>query len=118
MGSDDTARQRVAQLTRALVSLGDALVRVDTDGLIAAEAALEDAVSALPHPLMAAAGDTSALAVELRDALRSLDRCRAIGRASSDLITTSLAAQGVASGYHPAGNAAAAPRLGRVRARV
>ncbi len=118
MRRDDTARMRVAHLTRVLGSLGDALAAADIDAVTAAESELEAAVSAFPHPLQAEADDPAALIPELRQAQRMLERCRAIGRASADLITASLAAQGVAPGYQPAGNAPAAPRLGRVRVRA
>jgi hypothetical protein len=88
-----------AHLRRALEQSAAALAGSSLDGLLAAEAALNDALAQLPPLSTISSADRPALREDLEAARRALRRCRRLGASLSDFITLSLAAQGRASGY-------------------
>jgi hypothetical protein len=114
----DPAVARLEQLASALDRLAQALVSANPDALAACEAPLEAATSHVPTPTELAAEPAAHVAEQLRRVQLALVRCRSLGRVTTDLITASLSAQGVAPGYHPAGAGVPGPRLGRLEVRV
>jgi hypothetical protein len=88
-----------AHLRRALEQSAAALAGSNLDGLLAAEAALNDALAELPPLSTISSEDRNAIREDLEAARRALRRCRRLGASLSDFITLSLAAQGRAAGY-------------------
>ena len=110
--------ERLAAVGAALDAVADAAVLADTDRLGNCESGLAAAVVSMPS-----ADDVSGAAIDdvrlqLRRIKHSLERCRAIGSATAELINVTLSAQGMTHGYLPAGVGAPTPRLGRLEARV
>lgn len=118
MSHADPAVARLEQLASALESLAQALASANPDALAACEAPLEAAMSHVPTPAELAGDPTPLVAGHLHRVQQALGRCRSLGRATTDLITASLSAQGVAPGYQPAGVGVPGPRLGRLEVRV
>lgn len=118
MSHADPAVARLEQLASALEVLAQALASANPDALAACEAPLEAAMAHVPTPAELAGEPIPLVAGHLRRVQQALVRCRGLGRVTSDVITASLSAQGVAPGYHPAGVGVPGPRLGRLGVRV
>ena len=118
MSHADPAVARLEQLASALEVLAQALASANPDALAACEAPLEAAMSHVPTPAELAGEPTLLVAGHLLRVQQALVRCRGLGRVTTDVITVSLSAQGVAPGYHPAGVGVPGPRLGRLEVRV
>ena len=110
--------ERLASLGAALDAVADAALRADSDALGVCEGALAAATALMPTADELSGVDVATLRGHLQHIKDALSRCRAIGSATSELVTVTLAAQGMAPGYLPAGVGAPAPRLGRLEARV
>jgi hypothetical protein len=111
--------QRLAVLAAALEAVARAAADADADGLSACESPLAAAAAALPAPADMVGVNATAVRREMQRIQFALARCRAIGRATTEMIVTTLAAQGKAPGYLPAGVAAPTPRIpGRVEVRA
>ena len=110
--------ERLAAVGAALDRVADAAVRVDTDMLGNCESGLGAAIRSMPTADDLSGADIADVRAHLRHIKHSLERCRAIGIATSELINVTLSAQGMTHGYLPAGVGAPAPRLGRLEARA
>lgn len=115
---DDPAVARLTALAAALEAVAHATASANPDALAACEEPLASALSRVPAPADVAAADPEVVRHLVRRIRTVLFRCRTLGRATTDLIVTSLSAQGVAPGYLPAGVGVPAPRLGRLDVRV
>jgi hypothetical protein len=73
----------------------------DLEGLLAGEAALNDALAELTSLSTVSIDDRRALQEDLEAARSALRRCRHLGTALTDFIALSLAAQRRAVGYDP-----------------
>lgn len=109
---------RLELLASALENLALALASANPDSLAACEAPLEAATSHVPAPAELADAPAPVVAGHLHRVQQALARCRSLGRATTDLITASLSAQGVAPGYQPVRVGVPGPRLGRLEVRV
>lgn len=112
------ALRRLRDLAEALESVAEATVSADPTRLDACETPLEQALVHLPPPAQFSSTDVADVRRLLRRIEQALTRCRAIGTATTELVLTSLAAQGVAHGYKPAGAGTPAQRMGRMGVRV
>ena len=86
-------------MRRALEQSAAALAAANLDGLLAAAAALNDAVAELPAMVTESPEHRRALREDLEAARSAVRRCRRLGAALSDVVAISLAAQGRAVGY-------------------
>lgn len=119
MTSAESPLQRLQSVADALDAVADAAAAADTARLSACEDVLGTAAAAVPTPDELADIDIVAVRNQLQRIRFAVDRCRAIGRAANELITTTLAAQGKAPAYLPSGVGAQAPRIsGQLEARV
>lgn len=118
MSHADPAFARLEQLASALERLASALASANPDALAACEAPLAAAMSHVPSPAELAGEPAPLVAGQLHRVQQALVRCRRLGRATTDVITAFLSAQGVAPGYRPVGVGAPGPRLGRLEVRV
>jgi len=119
MISAESPLQRLQAVADALDAVADAAAAADTTRLSACEDALGVVTAAMPSPDDLSGADTSAVRDQVQRIRFALDRCRAIGRAANELITTTLAAQGKAPAYLPSGVGVQAPRIsGQLEARV
>ncbi|MBS1818553.1 MAG: hypothetical protein JSU08_11530 [Acidobacteria bacterium] len=116
--SADPAVARLHALAAVLERVADATAGANPDALASCEASLEATLTHVPSAVDLAGADADAVRSALRRIHEALFRCRALGRATTDLVTLSLAAQGMAPGYRPAGIGASAPRHGRLEVRV
>ena len=114
----DPAVARLAQLASALERLAQALATANPEALAACEAPLEAAMSHVPTPTELSGDPAPVVAGHLRRVQQALDRCRSLGRATTEVITASLSAQGIAPGYHPTGVGVPGPRLSHLEVRV
>jgi hypothetical protein len=116
-GTADPFLARLEAIAEALDRVASATVSANPVNLDASEAVLASAVASLPS----AADLSSSNVVEVRRLLRqihgALTRCRAVGHATTELVTLSLSAQGVSHGYRPTGVDVQGPRLGRLEVR-
>lgn len=112
------ALRRLRELADALESVAAASVSADPARLDACELPLEQALAHIPAVSQISATDASAARHLLLRVEWALARCRAIGSATTELVVTSLAAQGVAHGYKPAGAVVPVQRMGRMGVRV
>ncbi|MFN7914050.1 MAG: hypothetical protein U0Q55_01830 [Vicinamibacterales bacterium] len=115
---DDPAVVRLTALADALEAVAKATASANPDALAACEEPLASALSHVPAAADLAKADAEAVRLLARRIRTALFRCRTLGRATTDLIVTSLSAQGMAPGYGPAGVGVPAPRLGRLEVRV
>lgn len=115
---DDPAVVRLTALATALEAVAQATASANPDALAACEEPLASALARTPAPGELSASDPHTVRELVRRVATALFRCRTVGRATTELIMTSLSAQGVAPGYLPAGLGAPAPRLGRLEVRV
>ncbi len=118
MSSDVSPVDRLRAIADALDAVASAAAAADTDRLSVCEHALGTAAAAMPGPDDLASQPLTLVREQVLRIRFALERCRAIGRATSELITTTLSAQGMAPGYLPAGVGAQAPRVGQLEARV
>ncbi|MGE3957537.1 MAG: hypothetical protein AB7H96_12525 [Vicinamibacterales bacterium] len=118
MPDDDRGVAQLAALAETLERVAGATASANPDALASCEASLEATLSHVPTPADLTGADPEQVRQLVRRIQSALFRCRALGRATTDLITASLSAQGVAPGYLPAGVGAPAPRLGRLEVRV
>lgn len=109
---------RLRDLAAALESVAEATASADPVRLDACEAPLEHAISNLPPASQFSPHDAADVRQLTQRIESALNRCRAVGAAITELVAVSLAAQGVAPGYKPAGAGAPAPRMGRMGVRV
>lgn len=116
--SDHQAVARLAALADSLERVADAMASASPDALASCEATLGAALACMPTPADLTGADPDRVRALVRRIQGALFRCRTLGRATTDLITASLSAQGVAPGYLPPGIGAPAPRLGRLEVRV
>ena len=114
----DSAVARLAAIATALEAVAAALRSANPDALSACEPPLEAALSRVPTPSDLAGCPAGALTTELHRIQSALERCRTLGRATAELVTSSLSAQGIVPGYGPVGVGAPVPRLGRLEVRV
>ena len=110
--------ERLAAVGAALDAVADAAVLADTDMLGNCESGLAAAIASMPTADDLSGADIDVVRSRLRRIKHSLERCRAIGSATSELINVTLSAQGMTHGYLPAGVGVPAPRLGRLEARA
>jgi hypothetical protein len=87
------------RLTAALEATAAALAVPTLDALLASEAALQHAVTALPRPGVLASAERVLLRQQIEAARSALARCRRLGDSFNDFIRISLDAQGAAIGY-------------------
>ena len=90
-----------AQLREALEHTADALAHARLDGLLAGEAALEDALANLVPVQGLSAAERTVVRDELERSLAALLRCRRLGSSLTDFVRLSFEAQGRAPGYGP-----------------
>lgn len=112
------ALRRLRELAEALESVAAATVSADPARLDACELPLERALVNIPPSSAFSATDGADVRRLIRRVEQALTRCRTIGTATTELVVASLAAQGVAHGYKPAGAGTPAPRMGRMGVRV
>ena len=110
--------ERLAAVGAALDAVADAAVLADADRLGNCESGLAAAVASMPTAVDLSGAAVHDVRLQLRRIKHSLERCRAIGSATAELINVTLSAQGMTHGYLPAGVGAPTPRLGRLEARV
>ncbi len=91
----------VVRLRAALERSASAMAAGRLDELLAAESALDDALTALPSHSDLAANDRDALRAELDGARRALRRCQRLGANLTEYVRLTLHARGSASGYEP-----------------
>ena len=119
MTSAESPLQRLQAVADALDAVADAAAAADTARLSACEDALGAATAAMPSPDDLSETDILAIRDQVQRIRYAMDRCRAIGRAANELITTTLNAQGKAPAYLPTGVGAQAPRIsGQLEARA
>ncbi|MFN7980602.1 MAG: hypothetical protein U0Q11_01975 [Vicinamibacterales bacterium] len=119
MTSAESPIQRLQSVADALDAVADAAAAADTTRLSACEDVLGAATAAMPTPEELSGADIAAVRNQVQRIRFAMDRCRAIGRAANELITTTLSAQGKAPAYLPSGVGAQASRIsGQVEARV
>ena len=109
----------VEHLRITLETLADALASVDADGLLRLEPELA-ATSARLADLLNHTGpatDATSLRAEAARAARALARCRRLGTAANDFMTTLLAAHGRSSAYDRAGRERITPVVGAINTR-
>jgi len=111
MTTDESPVQRLSAVALALETVAAAAAAADADELRACEERLRQAVGAMPTPDDFVGVSRTATRAQLQRITFALARCRAIGRATHELIATTLAAQGKAPGYLPQGVGAPAPRI-------
>lgn len=114
----DPALARLAAVADALEQLAFAVASARADTIAACEAPLEAAVADLPAATELARSTPADVHAQLQRIQLAMRRCRRIGHALGEVVTASLAAQGAAPAYAPAGAATVAPRFGRIEARV
>lgn len=114
----DPVVARLDAIATALEAVAAAMSSANADALRACEAPLDAALSHVPTPSDLAGRPAAVLAPSLRRIQSALARCRTLGRATAELVTSSLSAQGIVPGYAPAGVGGPAPRLGRLEVRV
>lgn len=112
------ALRRLRDLADALEAVAAAVASADAAHLDACERPLEQSLAQIPAASQISATDAPDVRRLLLHVERTLARCRAIGTATTELVVTSLAAQGVAHGYKPAGAGAPVQRMGRMGVRV
>ena len=112
------ALRRLHDRAAALESVAAATASGDPSRLDECEAPLEHALTDLPPASQFSPHDAADVRRLVRRIEFALNRCRAVGAATTELVVASLAAQGVAHGYKPAGAGAPAPRMGRMGVRV
>ena len=118
MATASSSLERLAAVGAALDAVADAAVLADTNMLGNCEGGLAIAIASTPTADDLSNADLDDVRAHLRHIKHSLERCRAIGSATSELINVTLSAQGMTHGYLPAGVGAPAPRLGRLEARA
>ncbi len=101
MAARHPALQAAVRLREALDQTAAALAEGRLEGLLAGEAALQDASAIIPSASDLPAGERQALRVELESASRALVRCRHLGASLTAFVRISLDAQGLAVGYGP-----------------
>jgi len=94
------ALDAVDRVHDALTGLAEALETGQPDRVLAAEQPLAQAAAALATVDRRAPADPARLRARLLEARLALDRCRALGRSSADLIGTILPAH---TAYGPSG---------------
>ena len=110
------AAAAIGQLSNALDRIGDALVSLDTEALLAAEASLVPAMSALDA--MESISDPEAAVGACRRARTALLRCRRLGASFSHIARAFSGVGSLGDGYDRAGAyvpVAGAPTALRVR---
>jgi hypothetical protein len=114
----DQSVPRLALVAAALEAVARATTSADAEALAACEPSLEAALAQMPKPADMEMVRSTAVDEQLQRIQHALTRCRTIGRATTDLVTASLSAQGVAHSYLPTGVGVPPPRLGRLEVRV
>lgn len=118
MTAENPALARLAALAGAIEGVALAAATARADILAACEATLESTLADLPDPHDLTCAPRGEVMRHLRRIHLALQRARRVGHAVAELVTASLAAQGVAPGYGPARTAAQPPRLGRLEVRA
>jgi hypothetical protein len=114
----DNPLARLAALASALDVVATAASAANSEALAASESVLADAVAGMPAAVELSGCLPDELMLQLRRIQLALQRCRRVGAALTELVTASLAAQGMAPAYAPAGAAGHSPRLGRLEVRA
>ena len=118
MTEQPSAVARLASLANALEAVATAAASARPEELAACESPLQSALDSTPDAAELATETRADVLSELRRITLALQRCRRVGHAITELVTASLAAQGLAPGYAPAGAASQAPRLSRLEVRA
>lgn len=118
MAADTSAVARLGALASAIEAVAAAAATARPEALAACESPLQTALANLPDAADLSRATRSDVMLELDRIQRALRRSRRVGQAVAELVTASLAAQGVASGYARAGAASHTPRLSRLEVRA
>lgn len=118
MATAPSPLERLAAVGAALEAVADAAALADTDKLGDCESDLAASIAAIPSADDLSRVDVVLVRAQFLRIQRSLARCRAIGSATTELISVTLSAQGMTHGYLPSGVGAPTPKLARLEARV
>jgi hypothetical protein len=99
--------ESAGHVRRALEQTASALTKARLDDLLAAGEALEVALSRIPRATTASAAEAELLRAEIDAARAALLRCRRLGVSLGDFVRATFDAQGAATEYDPARQAAA-----------